>query len=135
MMHAIPELDARGLRDFALKMSAVVAVLFGVILPWLFEFAYPLWPWIFAVVFVAWGFVAPATLRPVYRGWMRVGMAVGIVNSKIILGLMFYVIILPAGLIMRVFRGDPMARRLHTDEASYRVKSTLTRREHLEKPY
>ncbi len=135
MHHEIPQLDARGLRGFAFKMAAVIAVLFGLILPYLFDFAWPVWPWVLAAVLVLWGAVAPATLGPLYRGWMRVGMAVGAINSKIILGLVFYVIIVPAGYIMRMVKKDPMARTLRTDSSSYRVKSSTTLRDHLEKPY
>ena len=135
MRHEIPELDARGLRGFALKMALTVAVLFGALLPWLFGFAYPVWPWIFAAVLTAWGLAAPATLNRLYRGWMKVGIAVGTVNSKIILGLMFYLIILPAGTVMMLFGKDPLLRKLHTDEASYRVKSKPVGRDHIERPY
>jgi hypothetical protein len=36
-MHSIPELDARGLRQFALTTGGIVAGLFGLLLPWLFD--------------------------------------------------------------------------------------------------
>ena len=49
----IPELDAAGLRRFALVTGAILAVLFGVLLPWLFGFGFPLWPWIVAGVLAA----------------------------------------------------------------------------------
>ena len=37
MMQSIPIPDRKGLRDFALLVGGVLAVLFGLILPWLFE--------------------------------------------------------------------------------------------------
>ena len=123
MLHEIPELDAKGLRQFAFKMAAVIAVLFGAVLPWLF-----------AGVLALWGLVAPATMNWLYRGWMYVGMAIGAVNSKIILSLMFFVIILPAGVIMRLLRKDPMLRK-RTPETSYRVPSRAAARDHVERPY
>jgi len=135
MQHEIPELDAKGLRGFAFKMALVVAVLFGALLPWLFGFRYPLWPWVFGAVLGTWGLLAPATLKWVYHGWMRFGMAIGAFNSKVILSLMFFVIILPAGAIMRLLRKDPMLRKLHTPATSYRVPSKSAGRDHVERPY
>jgi hypothetical protein len=135
MHHEIPELDRSGLRRFALKMGGVIAALFGLVLPWLFSFKYPLWPWIVAGVLSAWGLVAPGTLGPVYHAWMRIGIAIGWFNSKVILGVLFYTLILPAGLIMRLFGKDPMRRKLRTSDSTYRVPSKNPAREHLERPY
>ena len=135
MIHEIPELDARGLRSFAFKMSIVIAILFGGILPWLFNFNYPVWPWVVAAVLVLCGLLAPKTLNPVYHGWMKVGIAVGWFNSRVILGFMFYVIILPVALILRLLGKDPMARQIHTEEKSYRVTSKVTPPKQMEKPY
>ena len=61
----IPELDKAGLRKFGFTTGAIVAVLFGLVLPYLFDLAWPRWPWVIAVVLFAWGAIAPATLRPV----------------------------------------------------------------------
>ena len=41
----IPELDRAGLRQFGLLMGGFVALVFGLLLPWLFERTLPLWPW------------------------------------------------------------------------------------------
>jgi hypothetical protein len=62
-----------GLRQFALVTGAVVSGLFGLFLPWLFDFAWPIWPWIVSAVLVLVGMIAPLALRPVYKLWMRFG--------------------------------------------------------------
>ncbi|MBK5970227.1 MULTISPECIES: SxtJ family membrane protein [Thiorhodovibrio] len=134
-MHSIPELDARGLRQFALTTSAIVAVLFGLILPWLIGHGWPLWPWIIAAVLSLWGLIAPRSLRPVYRGWMHFGLLLNRITSPLILGLVYFVIFVPAGLLMRVFAKDPMQRRRDPRAASYRCPSTPASIDSLEKPY
>lgn len=88
--------------DAAPTMGAVISVLFGLVLPWLFGFDFHLSPWTVGGTLALWGLVAPSTLPPLYRAWMKFGMAIGWFNSRVILGLMFYVVILPAGLIMRL---------------------------------
>ena len=51
----IPELDAKGLRQFAFTMGVIIAALFGVLLPWLWNASFPVWPWVFASLFAVWG--------------------------------------------------------------------------------
>jgi Saxitoxin biosynthesis operon protein SxtJ len=127
--------DKRGLRQFGFTIGVIVAVLFGGVLPWLFDRAFPLWPWIVAGVFLGWALILPKTLYPLYRAWMAIGHVLGWINTRIILGLIFYTMILPIGLIMRVFGMDPMRRRFDKSASSYRVQSTNQPKENLERPF
>ena len=77
----------------------------------------------------------PAALRPVYTTWMKIGHGIGWVNTRIILGVLFYVIVLPMGLIMRLFGKDPMARKRDESASSYRIESVSEAKDRLEKPY
>ena len=133
LQHAIP--DKKGLRNFGLTTGAIAAVLFGLLLPWIFGHGFPRWPWIVGGILAAWALLAPATLRPVYRAWMAVGHVLGWINTRIILGLVFYLVMLPAGGMMRIFRKDPMARRFEAQAPTYRVPSTNHAKNHLEKPF
>ena len=134
-MHAIPELDTGGLRRFALTTGAIVAVLFGLILPWLFGLRLPIWPWPLAAVLMLWGLAAPRSLRPVYRGWMRLGLLLNRVTTPLILSLVFFLIFVPAGLVGRLAGHDPMKRRRPPDADSYREPSQETAPGSMEKPY
>ena len=133
--HDIPELDARGLRRFGLTFAGIVAVLFGLVLPWLFDRGLPWWPWAFGALVSVWSLAAPASLRPFYRGWMRFGLLLNAVMSRLVLGVVFYVVVLPIGLVLRLRGHDPMARRLDPDASSYRVDSPKQRPNHMEKPF
>jgi hypothetical protein len=127
--------DKRELRQFGFTIGVIVAVLFGGVLPWLFDRAFPLWPWIVAGVFLGWALILPKTLYPLYRAWIAIGHVLGWINTRIILGLIFYAMILPIGLIMRVFGRDPMRRRFNKSASSYRVQSTNQPKENLERPF
>jgi Kef-type K+ transport system membrane component KefB len=135
MQHSIPELDARGLRQFALTTGAIIAVLFGVALPWLLGAAWPFWPWILAVSLALWGLIAPRTLRPVYRAWMRFGLLLSRITTPLILSLVFFLLFMPVGLVMRLVGNDPMQRRRQPDAKSYRVPSESTSPDSIERPY
>ena len=135
MSRDIPELDRKGLRNFAWMFAAVVASLFGLILPWLLDLDWPSAPWIIAIVFFVWGLVAPNTLRPFYRLWMRFGLVMNFIVTRIVLGIVFYVIVLPYGLVFRLCGKDPMHRNWDHNLPSYRVNSHKLSVTHMGKPY
>jgi hypothetical protein len=67
------------------------------------------------------GLVAPRALAPVQRGWMRAAMVIGEFNSRVILGVFYYLVMAPIGLVRRLF-GDPLNRRLGDRGTSVWVK-------------
>jgi len=131
----IPELDRKGLRRFGLMTGGIVAALFGLFFPWLLERAWPLWPWIVLMVLGSWAMVAPLTLKPIYHGWMKFGLLASRVTTPLILGTVFYLLISPIGLIRRIFGADDMCRSFDREVKSYRVPSTRSPVENLEKPF
>lgn len=72
-------------------------------------------------VLVPLGLIAPAVLRPVFRIWMKVGHVLGWINTRIILGILFFGLITPMGMVMRLFGWDSMRRALVRDAQTYRV--------------
>ena len=60
-------------------------------------------------------------LGPVHRVWMIIGHLLGWINTRIILGILFYLIVTPVGMVLR-FRGkDPMQRRFDPRATTYRL--------------
>lgn len=139
-IHEIPVLDKKGYRDFALTTGGIVAVLFGLFFPWVFdkEFwaGYPTWPWILCAVLVVWGLVAPLTLKPVYTGWMKFGNFMGgRIMTPLIMLLVFAAMFVPMGLIMRLFGKDLLSMKLEDSADTYRVISDKPPTKNLEKPF
>jgi hypothetical protein len=132
----IPHLDSKGLRKFGITTGAIIVVLFAIFFPWVFDAtAMPVWPWILAGLLWLPAVFLPGTLQPVYSAWMKIGHAIGWVNTRIILGFLFYVLVLPMGLVMRLFGKDPMARKYDKSASSYRIKSVSEPKDRLEKPF
>jgi len=126
--------DRKGLREFGIVTGVILAVLFGVLFPWLFTHHYPLWPWFIAGLLIMWALVLPQSLKPVYQGWMFIGMALGWVNSRLILTIMFYFIIMPIGLLMRLLGKNPLQTQ-QTVADSYRKPSSSRSPKHMERPF
>ena len=148
--HEIPELDAKGYREFALTTGGIVAGLFGVIIPvliWLIadretipfpSWPHPIasWPWIFFAVLAVWGLAAPTTLRLLYRGWMKFGLLMSTwVMTPVIMFLIFFGMFMPMGLVMRLFGKDLLAKKLDSEAETYRVQSEDPPAKNLEKPF
>ncbi len=78
---------------------------------------------------------APRTLYYLYIAWARGGGALGWLNSRIILNLLFFLIFVPAGLIARAFKWDPLKRTFDSHASSYRIRSPSHSPADMEKPY
>ena len=133
---SIPVLDRKGYREFALTTGAIVAGLFGLIIPFLFGLGYPLWPWVLFGVLTVWGLLAPMTLKPVYTGWMKFGLFMGTyIMTPLIMCIVFFGMFMPMGLVMRLFGKDLLAQKLDKSAESYRVQSDTPPAKNLEKPF
>ena len=55
------------LRKFGFVMAGAIAVVFGLVLPWIFNRPWPTWPFAVAGVFAAFALVWPRALDPVQR--------------------------------------------------------------------
>src|SRR5438105_693298 len=62
---------------------------------------------------------SPAALKPLYLGLMYVTFPIGFVVTHLLLGVLYYLVITPLGLVMRMMRRDAMTRRLDPAAASY----------------
>ena len=126
------------LRKFGLIMGGMFALIFGGLFPWIFEKTletWPIWPFIVLAVFWALALIIPESLRMVNEVWIKVGNVLGWINSRIILGIMFYLLIFPIGLLLKVFGKDAMNRKLDAKSDSYRRISKQRDRKHLERPF
>ena len=68
------------------------------------------------------GLAIPGLLRPVYLLWMLLAFPIGWTISHLSLAAIFYLIITPIGLVMRLFGHDPMERKFEPDAATYWIE-------------
>ena len=80
-----------------------------------------LWGLLLGGALIALALVWPRSLGQVYRLWMAVGEVLGWINTRLILGVLFYGIFTPLGLFMRWRGQDPMRRALTPEVDTYRV--------------
>ena len=135
MNHEIPIAGPRELRQFGLTTGAIIVALFAGFFPWLLERPIPTWPLLIGGVLIAWGLVLPASLGPVYRGWMKFGLVMSKITTPLLMTIIFLLVILPVALILRLLKKDPMHRKLDVAAKSYRVTEKDKDTGSLDKPY
>jgi hypothetical protein len=72
------------------------------------------------VAVVVW--IAPAAGKKLYVGWMLAAQPIGWTISHLVLAAVYYLVLTPIGLLMRLFGRDPMQRHFDRSATSYWVK-------------
>lgn len=57
------------------------------------------------------GLVVPSRLAPVYRGWMGMAAMLSRVTTPVVIGLMYFLMIMPVGLLRRAFGRNALIAR------------------------
>jgi len=63
--------------------------------------------------------IVPPLFRLIYRFWVGFSIVLGYFVSRILLTIIFFIVLLPTGIIMRVLGKDPMERRRDPDATTY----------------
>jgi len=104
------------LREFGLLIGFGFPILIGILLPAVAGHGFRAWTLWVGVPALIFGLTAPRLLHYPYKGWMTLGHALGWINSHIILGLVFIVVLQPIAYAMRVSGYDPLRRRRKGEE-------------------
>jgi Saxitoxin biosynthesis operon protein SxtJ len=121
--------EIKQLRSFGLMVGGI----FTAIGAWPLVGAQPLRWWAIGLggLLMVLGGTVPQVLALPYRGWMAVGHVLGWINTRIILGVVFYALLTPMGLIRRALGHDPMRMNGDSKQDTYRVLKSARPPSHL----
>ena len=94
-----------------------------------------LWAVVPGALLIPLGLIAPTVLAPLFKIWMKVGHVMGWVNTRIILGILYFGLITPMGVVMRLFGWDSMRRAFSPNDESYRVVRHVRPRNHMTRQF
>jgi hypothetical protein len=77
-----------------------------------------------AALFAVFAYAAPGVLAPLNRLWAKFGHLLHTIISPLLLGILFYVCIVPIGLLMRLSGKDPMRCKFDPATKSYWIVRT-----------
>ena len=112
-------ISQKQLREFGLLIGFGFPLIIGLIIPSISGHSFRFWSLWMAPPFLIGAIVKPSLLFYPYKAWMSLGVALGWINSRLILGLVFLIVLQPIALIMKFFNYDPL-RKKKTNKVSYR---------------
>lgn len=102
--------DNKQLRTFGTGFCVILSVFAGIsywkgsrIAPWVLLS--------FGAMFGSLGLIAPKALERIYHPWMKFAEKLAWVNTRLLLGIVFFLVMTPIGLLMRIAGKDPMERK------------------------
>ena len=114
-------ISKKKLREFGLLFGFLLPIIFGWILPSLTGHSFRFWTLWISIPIIFLGVVKPVNLFIPYKLWMKIGFALGWINSRIILLMVFIFVLNPIAFIMKLYRYDPLRKR-KTNAISYTEK-------------
>jgi len=106
-------------------------LVFGALSRWRGHDTAPLVMWTLGGLLVAGGAVVPTALGPVYRAWMGLAGLLSKITTPIFMGVVYYVVLTPVGVVRRMFGHNSLVRPHDTsawiDRAPDKRKGDLTR--------
>jgi hypothetical protein len=80
-----------------------------------------IWSFIISILFLILGILNSKILSPIKRVWIRFGELLGKIISPIVLAVVFFIVVTPIGLFMKILRKDLLNIKF-TKDKSYWIK-------------
>ena len=80
------------------------------------------WALVISLVFLILGLMNSNLLTPLNKAWIKFGFLLGNIISPIVLGIIFFLIVLPTGLFMSILRKNYLGLKYEKDLESYWIK-------------
>ena len=82
-----------------------------------------IWSLIICLIFLILGLINSKILTPLNKLWFKFGVFLGKIVSPIIMGIIFFLVVTPIGLIMRVFGKDVLNLKFDKEKSYWIEKS------------
>ena len=93
-----------------------------------------LWFWGAGIIVLLFTLVVPISIKPIYKAAIFIAHILGWINTRIILGLIYYLLFTPASLIMKLIGKDPLNRKFDKEAKTYwnfREKTPIPKEQYL----
>ena len=82
-----------------------------------------IWSLIISFIFLALGLINSKILTPLNRLWFKFGLLLGKIISPLVMGIIFFVVVTPIGIIMRLLKKDLLNLKYNKKESYWIEKS------------
>lgn len=122
------------LKDFGVVMAWAFPLFIGIIAPWIFGKNMQWWALWVGVCFLSLAITSPKLLLYPFKAWMFIGGIFGFINTRIILGVTFYGLIFPIGIILKLL-GKQQFKKSTTEQSNYIKRTDKITKAQLENPF
>ena len=105
------EIVLKKYRDFGFAVGILFPLLIGIFIPFLFGHDFRLWTFLVTFPFFGYALFCPLKLKNLYQFWIWLGNILGFINSRLILGFIFYFLLFPISIFMKIIGHDPLKRK------------------------
>ena len=84
-----------------------------------------IWSLIISFIFFVLGLINSKLLTPLNKLWFKFGILLGNIISPIVMGIVFFLVVTPTGLVMRIFRKDILKLKKNSSD-SYWINKDST---------
>ena len=82
-----------------------------------------LWSLIISIIFLLLGFLNSKILNPLNKMWFKFGIFLGKIISPLVMGIIFFFVVTPIGILMRLINKDLLNLKFNND-TSYWIEKT-----------
>lgn len=130
------EVKTKDLREFGIVLGVILGVFGGIHLVKGHTNVYPWFFW-FGGVSLLLGVFFPKIIKPLFIVFTKVAHSIGWFNTRVILILLYYILLTPIGIMMKVFGKDNLNKKINKEEKSYWLKreTIICTKESLERQF
>ena len=106
-------------RNFGIVFFVIFLII--TIYPLIYEGDIRIWSLIISIIFLILGLLDSRILTPFNRIWFKFGVLLGNIVAPIVMGVIFYLVVTPIGIIMRIIKKDILNLKFNS-EKTYWIK-------------
>ena len=84
-----------------------------------------IWSLIISITFLLLGLINSKILTPLNKIWFKFGIFLGKIISPIVMGIIFFLVVTPTGILMRIFKKDLLNLKLNKNKSYWIEKTEL----------
>ena len=90
--------------------------------PLLYEGHVRIWSLIVSLPFLILGLMNSKFLSPLNKLWSKFGILLGMIVSPVVMGIVFFLVVTPVGIVLRIMGKDLLNKKINKNIQSYWIK-------------
>ena len=106
------------------KFGILFGLIFLIIYFWpvLSGSSFKVWPLIISIIFFTITYIKPIIFKPFNIAWIKFGEILGLIIAPVVMALVYFMILTPVSLIVRIFGKDLLGLKFSKKQDTYWIK-------------